>query len=234
MSLLLAFAYGGYRRQIRTQTEAHDASMPKGVSPATASANEVKKDIPIGNASLVRSDPNQLQPPVGENAAGFVQSGPNASCGFDPHTGQAYRFNPETGQPCPVSSQDRVVVRQPGYAQTQPAPTAPEPTPEERRVAAAYQREREAMSAPTGIRSGGAAGSFSLGSGGIRPFSAGDDLAQVAALTQAIAGQNPTGPAAAALTRPALLPGSVAKTGCPRDRCVDCWAIEPGCRFMSF
>ena len=39
MSLLLAFAYGGYRRQIRTQAEAHDASMPKGVSPATASAN---------------------------------------------------------------------------------------------------------------------------------------------------------------------------------------------------
>ena len=50
--------------------------------------------------------------------------------------------------------------------QTQPAPTAPEPTPEERRIAAAYQREQEAMSAPTGIRSGGAAGSFSLGSGG--------------------------------------------------------------------
>jgi type IV secretion system protein VirB10 len=173
--------------------------------PATASASEVEKDIPVGNASLVRSDPNQLQPPVSGNAAGLVS---NPSCGFDPHTGQAYRFNPETGQPCPVSSQDRIVVRQPGYGQTQPAPTAPEPTPEERRVAAAYQREQEAMSAPTAIRAGGVAGSFGLGSGAVRPISGGDDLAQVAALTQAIAGQNPTSPAAAALNRPALLPGS--------------------------
>lgn len=206
MSLLLAFAYGGYRRQIRTQAEAHDASMPKGVSPATASANEVEKDIPVGNASLVRGDPNQLQPPVGGNAAGSAQPVPDASCGFDPHTGQAYRFNPETGQPCAVSSQDRVVVRQPGYAQTQPVPAAPEPTPEERRIAAAYQREQEAMSAPTGIRSSGAAGSSSLGSGGGRPFSGSDDLAQVAALTQSIAGQNPTNPASATVSR-ALLPG---------------------------
>ena len=96
------------------QAEAYDASMPKGVSPATASANEVEKDIPVGNASLVRGDPNQLQPPVGGNAAGSAQPVPDASCGFDPHTGQAYRFNPETGQPCAVSSQDRVVVRQLG------------------------------------------------------------------------------------------------------------------------
>jgi type IV secretory pathway VirB10-like protein len=206
MSLLVAFAYGGYRRQLRLQTEAHDASMPKGVSPATASANEVEKDIPVGNASLVRTDPNQLQPPVGGNAAGSAQLLPNSSCGFDPHTGQAYRFNPETGQPCAAAPQDRVVVRQPGYAQTQPGPT--EPTPEERRIAAAYQREQEAMSAPTSIRSGGGAGSFASGfGGGVGPLSSGADLAQVAALTQAIAGQNPTSPAAA-LTRPALLPGS--------------------------
>ncbi len=206
MSLLLAFAYGGNRRQLRVQTEAHDASMPKGVSPATASANEVEKDIPVGNASLVRTDPNELQPPVGGNAAGSAQLLPNSSCGFDPHTGQAYRFNPETGQPCAASPQDRVVVRQPGYAQTQPAPT--EPTPEERRIAAAYQREQEAISAPTAIRSGGGAGSFGSGfGGGIGPFSSGADLAQVAALTQAVAGQSPTSPAAA-LTRPALLPGS--------------------------
>jgi type IV secretion system protein VirB10 len=207
MSLLLAFAYGGYRRQLRVQTEAHDASMPKGVSPATASANEVEKDIPVGNASLVRSDPNELQPPIGGNAAGSAQPLPNSSCGFDPHTGQAYRFNPETGQPCAASPQDRMVVRQPGYAQTQPAPT--EPTPEERRIAAAYQREQEAISAPTGIRSGGGAGSFASGfGGGVGTFSSGADLAQVAALTQAIAGQSPTSSASAALTRPALLPGS--------------------------
>jgi len=46
-------------------------------------------------------------------------------------------------------------VRQPPpYVRTQVAGTAPGPTREERRIAAAYQREQEAMLAPTGIRSG--------------------------------------------------------------------------------
>ena len=53
LGLLSAFAYGGYRRQIRAQAAAHDAGLPSAVGPATASANEVVKDIPVGNASLV-------------------------------------------------------------------------------------------------------------------------------------------------------------------------------------
>ena len=63
IGLLLAFAYGGYRRQIRAQAAEHDSSLPKAVQPATASATEVEKDIPSGNATLVRNNPNQLQPP---------------------------------------------------------------------------------------------------------------------------------------------------------------------------
>jgi hypothetical protein len=63
LGLLLAFAYGGYRRQVRAQTSAHDSSIPKGVLPATASASEVEKEIPSGNAPLVRNDPNRLQRP---------------------------------------------------------------------------------------------------------------------------------------------------------------------------
>src|SRR5215471_19420977 len=61
LGLLLAFAYGGYRRQARAQASAHESSIPKGVLPATASASEVVKDIPSGNAPLVRNDPNRLQ-----------------------------------------------------------------------------------------------------------------------------------------------------------------------------
>src|SRR5258708_33252163 len=101
LGLLSAFAYGGYRRQIRAQAVAHDAGLPSAVGPATASANEVVKDIPVGNASLVGNDPNQLQAP----GAGNVQSGSGQAlpggqpCGFDQHTGQPYRFNPDTGQP---------------------------------------------------------------------------------------------------------------------------------------
>jgi len=39
LGLLSAFAYGGYRRQIRAQAAAHDAGIPSAVGPATASAN---------------------------------------------------------------------------------------------------------------------------------------------------------------------------------------------------
>src|SRR6202040_3611722 len=46
IGLLLSFAYGGYRRQIRAQAAEHDSSLPKAVQPATASAKEVEKDIP--------------------------------------------------------------------------------------------------------------------------------------------------------------------------------------------
>src|SRR5215472_4967674 len=87
LGLLLAFAYGGYRRQVRAETSVHDASVPKGVLPATASATEVEKEIPSGNATLVRNDPNRLQPPdSGPQSAASPQS--TAPCEFDPRTGQ--------------------------------------------------------------------------------------------------------------------------------------------------
>jgi hypothetical protein len=48
--LLGLFAYGGYRRQVRAQVAARESGLPKAVAPATASASEVEKDIPSGNA----------------------------------------------------------------------------------------------------------------------------------------------------------------------------------------
>ena len=117
--------------------------------PATASATEVEKEIPSGNAPLVRQDPNRLQPPdSGSQSTTSAQSG--VPCAFDLRTGQPFRFNPETAQPC-TSQQDRVVVRQPAYSHAQTSAAPAEPTPEERRIAEASQEE--AMIAPTGIRS---------------------------------------------------------------------------------
>jgi len=190
--LLLAFAYGGYRRQIRAQAAAHDAGLPSAVGPATASATEVEKDIPVGNASLVGSDPNQLQAPGnGQSRLGQAPTG-GEPCGFEPRTGQPYRFNPETGQPCTSYPQDRVVVRQPPqYGHPQTTSTVAEPTPEERRIAAAYQREQEAMIAPTGIRSGSGTSSFASFPGVGKPPSGAEDLAQVAVLSQALGGRDP-------------------------------------------
>ena len=190
IGILLAIAYGAYRREMRNQAQARDAGMPKAVTPATASATEVEKDVPVGSAPLVRNDPNQLQPPVDSHSTGPTpgQQATNPSCGYDPRTGQPYRFNPETGQTCSGYSQDRVVVRQPAYSNVQAPPVAAEPTPEERRIAAAYQREHDAMIAPTVIRSSAATGSFTSISGG-QPSQT-DDLSRIAALTQTIAGRD--------------------------------------------
>ena len=83
LGLLLAFAYGGYRRQVHAQASAHDASIPKGVLPATAYASEVEKEIPSGNAPLVRDDPNRLQPPdTARQTQSTASAQANASCGI--------------------------------------------------------------------------------------------------------------------------------------------------------
>ena len=196
LGLLVAFAYGGYRRQLHAQASAHDASIPKGVLPATASASEVEKEIPSGNAPLIKDDPNRLQPPEAKLAQSTASVPPNPPCGYDPRTGQPFRFNPETGQPC-LPYQDRVVVRQPGYPRTQSVPASMEPSPEERRIAAAYQRQQEAMIAPTGIRPGGIG---SLGFPGADGSQSRDDLSNIASLTRAISPANSGEPRLGALT----------------------------------
>jgi type IV secretion system protein VirB10 len=110
-----------------------------------------------------------------------------ASCGADPKTGQPYRFNPQTGQLCEGLPQERAVVRQPNAVRTQPvAPTSfHQETPEDRRLAAAYQREQEAIQAPTSIRN---SSTSSFGTGNTVPTvrSGSDDLSQVEALSRAL------------------------------------------------
>jgi type IV secretory pathway VirB10-like protein len=198
LGLLVAFAYGGYRRQQRDQVAASEAGLPRSVAPATTAGNEFVQAIPVKDPPLPqKSGMGQLQPPgtyTGTTPlAGQVAE--EASCGWDPRTGQPYRFNPQTGQPCTISpQQDRVVVRQAPLAQYATAP--PQPSLEEQRLAAAYQREREAMAAPTGIHSGNGVTEISFPSVGTNRSA---DVAQISALRQALATQNPDGSAVAAL-----------------------------------
>jgi type IV secretion system protein TrbI len=199
IGLLLAYAYGAYRREARTQASARDATLSNAVSPATASASEVEKGIPSGNAPLVKSDPNQLQPPDAGNVTTKQSSAP-APCGFDPRTGEPYRFNPTTGQPCAAQPPTRD-VRQPGPPVAQSVPTATELTPEEQRIAAAYQREQEAIIAPTGIRAGGPANSFSSFPAASARQVPGDEFSQVAALSRDIADHTASGPLAGSAAR---------------------------------
>lgn len=194
VGLLLAFAYGGYKRQQRVDAAARDAGLPKGVAPATSAGREFIQAIPVPETPAPRQDnTNQLQPPGAipptAVAGGTRPASPPPVCGYDPRTGQVYRFDPQTGQPCNLTPmQERVVVRQPPAAHYAGPPSPPQPSAEEQRREAAYQREREAMLAPTGIRLGNGGlsipgGSFA-GVGGSRP----DDVSQIAALAGALRG----------------------------------------------
>ena len=92
---------------------------------------------------MAGTNASELQPP-GSAPASLL----GAPCAADPKTGQTYRYDPQTGQPCNGLPQERVVVRQePPLVKTQPEPTA-----EERRIIVAYQREQQAMVSPTDIR----------------------------------------------------------------------------------
>ena len=186
VGLLMAFAYGGYRRTLRAQVAARDAGLPKNVSPATQASAEFTKSIPEGTAPLANRNIAGLQPPPAANADKSL-----APCGSNPQTGQPFRFNPQTGQPCDGLPQERVVIRQAPVArapQAVPAATVHQETPEERRVAAAYAREQEARMAPTGIKSSVNASSFGTMASADRGGS--DDLARVAALTRAVGGHS--------------------------------------------
>jgi type IV secretion system protein VirB10 len=170
--LLLAFAYGGYRRTLSNQVAARDAGLPRNVTPATQAGAEFMQATPAGTV------PMALRPP---DAPPSPQTVP--PCGVDPKTAQPYRFSPQTGQPCDGLPQERVVVRQPNVIPTQPVATTPihEETPEDRRLAAAYQQEQQAIQAPTSIRS---AAMSSLPPTPAQPAS--NDLSQVEALSRAL------------------------------------------------
>jgi type IV secretory pathway VirB10-like protein len=170
--ILGLFAYGGYKRQQRQVATLAEGSMPHNVAPATAAGVEIAKDLPSGNAQInpqqrAGADPGLLQPP------GDMQ----LQAGQLPAGGQVFvRQTPIPAQP---------VVAQ--------IPQPREPSPEERRLLAAYEREQQAIAAPTTLREG--FGSPMLGTG---PQSVaggrgtGDDASQIASVVQALTRQNGT------------------------------------------
>jgi type IV secretion system protein VirB10 len=169
----VAFAYGGIRRTLNNQTAARDAGLPKSVTPATQAGKEFMQATPSGTVPMALRPPGA--PPSPQTTMTF--------CGADPKTGQPYRFNPQTGQPCDGLPQERVVVRQPSAMRTQSFTPMQihEETPEERRLVAAYQQEQEAIQAPTSIRN---SATSPLSGTAAQPTS--NDLSQVEALNRAI------------------------------------------------
>lgn len=170
--LLIAFAYGGYRRQIQIRTETAQKDLRKNVSPASSAGAEFTKEIPAGNVPMTHRE--SLTPAAPPSIQELTP----------PPQLYAYGTGPIPGM---APANERVVIRHP----TQPPPPPPaairQPTEEERQLVATYQREREAMLAPTGIRQPG-----SVWAGG-RPLQASgmslpDDISRIAALTQALTG----------------------------------------------
>jgi type IV secretory pathway VirB10-like protein len=195
--LLLGFAYGGYRRQVESQVTAREAGLPKNVVPATTAGTEFTKDLPGGQLVRTVDSNHQLQPP-GTSAA-------NPSCGTDPKSWEPYHFDPQTGRPRPAYSgisQERVVARQgPVVAQTQISPQAqPEPSPEQKRLLLAYQRDQEARLAPTQISNSSNSAFKSPSEFGSSPNTQ-DDISRVAAVSQALAGNRGPDSAGAELQR---------------------------------
>jgi hypothetical protein len=131
--LLVAFAYGGYRRTLLNQAAARDASLPKSVTPATQAGTEFLRATPTGTVPLTHANADELRPPEATASP--------ATCGADPKTGQPDRFNPQSGQPCEGFLRERVGAQQPNAVRSQPVTPTPirEETPKQRRLAAAYE-----------------------------------------------------------------------------------------------
>lgn len=204
--LLLAFAYGGYKRTRTAQSKVEQAGIPKALAPATSAGNEFVNAIPPGNAAIkpgqqsgqlvalggaksdgkaasCGSDPRTHQTYRFDPETGVPCDRQDSDCGTDPRTGQPNRYDPNTGRPCPsnqAGSGERVAIRR------APPSAVPQDDPEKRRLEALARREQEAMQAPTAVRLATSSETTTAPqSGSANPTSYGD-LAEVAALGAAL------------------------------------------------
>ena len=173
--ILGLFAYGGYQRQQKQIATLAEGNFPRNVSPATAAGAEIVKEVPAGSLPNV---PSQRE---GAGGTGLLQA-----------PGDLSPSQVNGTQPPPGSAGGQVFIRQapmPPAPVTAPIPGPREPTAEERRVISAYEREQQAIAAPTTLRTGFGAGSgeSSASAGSTRTNS--EDAAQIAALMQSLSRQ---------------------------------------------
>ena len=127
--ILGLFAYGGYKRQQRQVATLAEGSMPHNVAPATAAGAEIAKDVPSGNV------PNSPQPAQSTTGAllppGDLQS---AQVGHIPNGGQVFVRQ---------ATNSRTACRR--VRCLNPASRRPRSAD----CIAAYEREQQAIAAPT-------------------------------------------------------------------------------------
>ncbi len=178
--ILVGFAYGGYRRSVRAQATARAHGVPRTLAPAGDA--EIVKGIPAGNAAVAHkrsAQPADLEAP--QDAPGMTAN-PCASGG---RPDRAFRFNPDTGQPCSAPLERVVVRRAPVQPAAVVAAAAHEPSAAEKASLAASEQEHAAMVAPTAIRSSEQTG---YSSDRQSAPAAGNDLANIAQLTRSLSG----------------------------------------------
>jgi type IV secretion system protein VirB10 len=131
--ILGLFAYGGYRRQQRQVATLADSGLPRSVAPATVAGAEIAKAVPSGDV------PTATHAPI-PASSGVLQA---------PEDLQQHFTDRNQAQSAPA-----VIVRQTPVAPVAPIqPVSHEPTPEERRLIAEYEREQQALVAPTSSQS---------------------------------------------------------------------------------
>ncbi len=160
--LLGLFAYGGWKRRQRQVAALVDANLPKRVAPATAAAADIEKDVPAGNVRTARV------PAIGAPGSSQLQA-PEDVPGYTPAPGSAAATAPGI-----------VYVRQspPVQVTSVPVQQVHQATPEEQRIAAAYEAEQRAMSAPTDLREGfGSSNGFSSALAATEPSASSSQLA---------------------------------------------------------
>jgi type IV secretion system protein TrbI len=163
--LATVFGYGMYQRQstgLNSSLASDDAKM---VGPATTAAREITRDIPEGVIKLLDASARKQS---SRGRPGADGPGPEAK-------GSTARSERSIGPAQPITSSQN---------------TYTQPSPEERRLAQAYERELQAMTAPTGARSGGGGPStLGLPAPALQSAAAGADASSLAALAQALTGK---------------------------------------------
>ncbi len=128
--ILGLFAYGGYQRRQRQVAALADSGASRGVTPATAAGAEISKTVPSG---MLMATPLDNVPSTDGTLQPSSELQPPQQVALN--SGAPQRG--PTNIPPPLTSQPN-----------------PEPTPEQRRLIAAFEAEQQAMLAPTTLRAG--------------------------------------------------------------------------------
>ncbi len=162
--------FGIYDRQQRQFRSPFRNNDEKKVSAATAAGREIANEVPAGVVNLAAQD-KKPEPAAAEQSSA----------------------HPENSKTAPRQQTNRTAIASPPATPAPPVNSFHELSPEERRLAAAYEREQQALIAPTGVRAEGSyAGSYPPS---VQPPAAADGSA-LANLAQALAGrQSPSGSA---------------------------------------